>query len=112
MPLHEELTSRIRNHLPEFKRIEFTEKKIFGGVAFLCKRKLPVGIVREDLIVPVISEEMKEILKKTLVREMDFTKKSMKGFILVSASEWKTEFQLSNWVNLGVEHVKRKVGEI
>jgi TfoX/Sxy family transcriptional regulator of competence genes len=62
MPYNESLAKRVRastNLLPE----EFTEKKMFGGLAFLYHGKMTVRIVKEDLTIRVISEKMENLLQ-------------------------------------------------
>ena len=45
MPHNEQLAHRIRKAIALFPD-EFTEKKMFGGLAFLYKGKMTVGIVK------------------------------------------------------------------
>lgn len=55
MPFNEQLATRIReqlNFLPE----DFTEKSMFGGLKFLYKGKMTIGIVKEDLAVRIVSK--------------------------------------------------------
>jgi TfoX/Sxy family transcriptional regulator of competence genes len=108
MSYNESLAKRIRasvSLLPE----EFTEKKMFGGLAFLYCGKMTVGIVKEDLTIRVISEKMEDILRLEHVRPMDFTKRPMKEFIFVSLEGFKTEEQLRSFIELGLEHAKNKL---
>lgn len=108
MAYNEEIASRIRHALAIFPD-NFTEKKMFGGVAFLYSGKMTVGPVKNDLMVRVISDKMPDVLAKEFVRPMDFTGKPMKEFIFVSPEGFKTEEQLQNWIELGLEHAKSKL---
>ncbi len=108
MAYNEELASRIRHALTIFPE-EFTEKKMFGGVAFLYQGKMTVGPVKNDLMVRVVGHKMEDILTHDFVRPMDFTGKPMKEFIFVSPEGFKTEEQLQNWIELGLEHAKSKL---
>lgn len=108
MAYNENLAKRIRASIAVFPE-KFTEKKMFGGLAFLYQGKMTVGIVKEDLMVRVVSEKMDGVLKMKYVRLMDFTKKAMKEFIYVSADGFSTESALQSWVELGVEHAKHKL---
>jgi hypothetical protein len=40
---------------------------------------------------------------------MDFTKRAMKEFIYVASEGFKTESKLLHWIELGLEHAKRKL---
>lgn len=108
MAYDEELVKRIRDAISFFPE-EFTEKKMFGGVAFLYQGKMTVGPVKNDLMVRVIGSKMEDVLQQQFVRPMDFTGKPMKEFIFVSPEGFKTEEQLQNWMELGLEHAKSKL---
>lgn len=108
MAYNESLAKRIRASIAVFPE-KFTEKKMFGGLVFLYDGKMTIGIVKEDLMVRVVSEKMNGVLKMKYVRPMDFTKKDMKEFIYVSADGFSTELALQSWVELGVEHAKHKL---
>ena len=94
---------------PTVIRNEVRIKKMFGGLAYLYKGKMTVGIIKQELAVRVVEEKMEEILMKEEVRPMDFTKKPMKEFIYVSPEGFRTEQQLQFWIELGIEHAKRKL---
>ena len=108
MPFNEELANRIRKQLLFYSE-EFIEKKMFGGLSFLFKGKMTIGIVNDTLAVRVVSSKIEnELLKKT-VRPMDFTKRPMKEFIYVSNEGIKTEEALLYYIELGLEHAKSKL---
>ncbi len=90
--------------LPEALAKDFTEKRMFGGIAFLYQGKMTVGIVKEDLMVRVIGAKMKAVLASEHVRPMDFTNRPMKEFVFVSPEAFNTEKQLESWLQLGLEH--------
>jgi hypothetical protein len=52
---------------------------------------------------------MDRILQQDYVRPMDFTGKPMKEFVFVSQKGFKTEEQLHQWIELGLEHAKSKL---
>ena len=83
---------------------------MFGGHAFLLHGKMTVGITGTDLMVRVISEKMDEVLAMPDVRPMDFTNRPMKEFIFVSPAAYESEVQLQQWIELGIEHAKIKLG--
>lgn len=79
MVFNEHLSKRIEASFSFFPR-EFTEvisqKRMFGGIAFLYKGKMTVGVIKQDLMVRVVSTKTEEILKSKYVRPIDFTKKT------------------------------------
>ena len=108
MPYNEQLANRIREQLKLFP-VNFTEKRMFGGLTFLYEGKMTIGIVKNELAVRVVAEKIDSELAKRFVRPMDFTKRPMKEFIYVSADGFKTEFQLLHYIELGLEHAKSKL---
>jgi len=108
MAFTEELAIRIREQLKFFAE-DFTEKKMFGGICFLYKGKMTIGIVKGDLMVRVVSNKMEVELDKDTVRPMDFTKRPMKEFIYVAPDGISTETKLLHYIELGLEHAKTKL---
>lgn len=107
MAFSQDTADRIRKVLATLNE-QFEEKKMFGGLSFLYKSKMTVGIVKEDLALRVIEEKIENALKKPYVKPMDFTKRPMKEFIFVKPREFKSEEQLMYWINLGLEPAKSK----
>ncbi len=105
MPYNENLANRIREHLLIYQD-DILEKKMFGGLSFLFKGKMSVGIVGDDLAVRVVPSKMDEELEKHNVRPMDFTNKPMKEFIYVEIQDMK---RLPYWIGLGIEYAKSKL---
>ena len=110
MPYNEDLVNRIKASLQHFPE-EFTQKKMFGGIAFLYRGKMTVGAINEDLMVRIVSKKMEAQLQNDFVRLMDFTGKPMKEFVFVSDGGFRNEEQLQHWIELGLEHAKNKLGE-
>ncbi|MEY8020066.1 TfoX/Sxy family protein [Muriicola sp. SD30] len=112
MPFDDVLAERIRiafHTYPETLRSDITEKKMFGGLAFLLKGKMTIGIIGDELVVRVVEEKMEDMLTIESVRAMDFTKKPMKEFIFVSQEAFQSEKELQEWIALGIEHARRKL---
>ncbi len=108
MPFNNQLANRIREQLKFFSE-NFEEKRMFGGVTFLYKGKMTIGIVKEDLAVRIIGDKMDVELAKNHVRPMDFTKRPLKEFVYVSQEGIETEIELLHYIELGLEHAKSKL---
>jgi len=108
MAYNEQLVKNISSLLVSYGN-DIIEKKMFGGVCFLYKVKMTIGVANDDLTVRVIASKMENELEKHNVRPMDFTKKPMKEFIYV---ELEHERNLPYWINLGIEHAKSKLKEL
>lgn len=102
-----ETAERIRAALKNIPSI--TEKKMFGGISFLLRGKMTVGIINDDLAVRVIESKMNTCMQNSNVRPMDFTKTPMKEFIYVSQEGFTNEEELMHWINLGIEHAESKL---
>ncbi|MFD0964168.1 TfoX/Sxy family protein [Pseudofulvibacter geojedonensis] len=111
MAFNELIAKRIRALTALYKE-EFTEKRMFGGLSFLYKGKMTVGIVKDQLAVRVIESKLEKTLKKPHIKPMDFTKKPMKEFVYVEADAFDTEEKLLYFIELGLEHAKSKLNEI
>ncbi|MEQ8474534.1 MAG: TfoX/Sxy family protein [Marinoscillum sp.] len=109
MAYNEELAERIRQALPHEELPHFTEKKMFGGIAFMYKNKMSVGVVKDDLMVRVVTPKMDGVLSKPYVKEMDFTKRPMKEFIFVTPGGFDDLKSMQEWIKLGIEHAQSKV---
>lgn len=115
MAYDEQFAQRIRASFelqPQAVRTNITEKKMFGGIAFLYCGKMTVGIIKENLMVRIVSSKMDKILSTEHVRPMDFAKRPMKEFVYVSQEGIATEEQLLNYIELGLEHAKQKLNEL
>jgi TfoX/Sxy family transcriptional regulator of competence genes len=103
MAYDEGLAERIRGVLDELPGV--SEKRMFGGVAFLIKGHMSVGIVRDKLMVRVGPESYDRVLRERHARRMDFTGKPMKGFVYVVPAGYESDADLQRWVDLGVRYV-------
>jgi TfoX/Sxy family transcriptional regulator of competence genes len=101
MSYDEGLAERVRDIL-EGER-EVSEKKMFGGLAFLLGGRMSVGIVKDELMVRVGRERNDEALAQPHARPMDFTGHAMKGFVFVSPAGIESDQLLERWVSWGIE---------
>lgn len=98
---NEFLADRIRIVLKE-KNVHFAEKKMMGGLAFMVDDKMCVGIIKEDLMARIDPEIYEDALKRKGVREMDFTKRPMKGWIYLGPEGIDTDDELAEWIQLAL----------
>jgi hypothetical protein len=67
---------------------------------------MTVGITKDGLMVRVGKENNDEVLALPHTRPMDFTGRSMKGFIYVDSPGIETETDLRAWVGRGVAYAE------
>jgi hypothetical protein len=96
MAFDENLADRVRNLLGG--RAGVTEKRMFGGVAFLLNGNMCCGVNGEALIVRLPADDAEELLARPHTRRFDMTGRPMKGWILVDPGGVSTAHDLSDWV--------------
>lgn len=95
---------RVREALGD--REDVVEKKMFGGLCFMVQGHMAVGLTDAELMVRVGPEAWEDALSDDHAREMDFTGKSLKGFVYVDPAGWSTKKDLAKWVARGVKHAQ------
>jgi|SRR5215469_1594372 len=103
MPFDETLAERIRPLLQG--NYEVTEKKMFGGVAFMVNGHMCCGIVGKNLVIRTGPEAFDHALKRPHARPMDFTGRPMKGFVYVAPAGYHSDRDLKSWTKLGLDFV-------
>lgn len=98
MPYDEGVAERLREVFGE--RSDIVEKKMFGGIAFMHSGNMCCGIVDDRLMARVGPDAYEEALKRPHAREMDFTGKSLKGFVYVEPAGFAEDTQIQEWVSL------------
>jgi TfoX/Sxy family transcriptional regulator of competence genes len=106
MPYDETLAARIRRVLRH--QTDITERKMFGGLAFMRNGKMCCGIVGQDLMVRVLEKDMPSALRRPHVRPMDFTGRPLRGFVYVAPPGVATDDSLREWVRKGLAFVRRQ----
>ena len=97
MAYDEHTAERIRTVLTG--KAPFSEKKMFGGIAYMVRGHMTVGINKEDLMVRVGKEAHDDAVAQPHARPMDFTGKPMKGYVFVNPDGYQTDADLAAWVD-------------
>jgi hypothetical protein len=97
MAFDEVLAQRVREALRG--RSGVTERRMFGGLAFLLDGKMFVGISGDKLMARVGPERYHDALALAHVREMDFTGKPMQGYVYVEPPGLEEGSALAAWVS-------------
>ena len=100
MAYDEELAQRIRLVLSTHCGI--TERKMFGGLAFLRGGTMCCGVIGENLVTRVPEEEMAAALRCAHVRRMDFTGRPLREIVYVARQGVATTEALEDWVAKGL----------
>jgi TfoX/Sxy family transcriptional regulator of competence genes len=97
----EDLAARVRREL--IPRSDVTERKMFGGIAFMVAGNMCCGVNGEDLMLRLGSEGADAALDDPHVRPMDFTGRPMAGFVYVGPEGTATASDLRRWVDRALE---------
>ena len=102
MAYDEFLADRIRQQL-KTRHVGFEEKNMMGGLAFMVDGKMCLGIIKGELMARIGPEFYNDALSLPGAREMDFTGRSMTGYVFVNGSGIDMESQLDLWVEKCIE---------
>jgi TfoX N-terminal domain len=106
MAYDEKLAQRIR--LAFGRRRDVAERKMFGGLTFLCGGRMCCGVVGADLMVRVAEDQFDEVMRRRHVRPMDFTGRPLRGFVYVSPPGFRTVAALRVWLSHGERVASQK----
>jgi TfoX/Sxy family transcriptional regulator of competence genes len=98
-------------------RSDVSERKMFGGVAFLLDGKMFCGTAKGALMLRVGPAQHASALAQPHVRPMDFTGRPMTGYVYVDLEGLPDQRALAKWIALALAFVatveakpKRKKG--
>ena len=97
-----ELELRIDKILTSDK-VMFESKKMMGGICYLVDGKMLAGIVDDKLMARIDPNDYEKAMTMKSCAEMDFTGKSMKGFVFVHPEGIETDTELSSWLRMCLE---------
>lgn len=98
-----ELAERIRDGLVGTSGI--TEKKMFGGIAFLLNGNLCIGVWKDSLTVRLSAEEGDAAVYEPHVRDFDITGTPMRGWVIVEPAGIEEDRDLAEWIYRAKEFV-------
>jgi hypothetical protein len=90
------LAGRIRSILNG--AVEFSEKKMFGGLTFMVNGRMCCGVLKSDLVLRLTPEHAAAALREPHARPMDFTGNPMRSMVYVSAAGTDSDQALADWV--------------
>jgi TfoX/Sxy family transcriptional regulator of competence genes len=105
MPYDEELVNRLRELLADEDAV--TEKKMFGGLAFLIHGNMSVSASRTGgLLVRIDPDDTDSALGRAHAGRMKMGGRTMDGWIIVAPAGLTTKRQLAAWVTRSVSFAK------
>lgn len=104
MAYNEQLNDRVREAIAIYPDVE--EKHMFGGVCYMLNGKMCVGVVKDEMMCRLDPAIFEKVVERDGCRMMDFTGKTMKGYVYVNEDGMKTKQDFDYWINLCVEFNK------
>ena len=106
MAYDEQLADDLRALL-EARDADPTEKRMFGGLAFMVEGNLTIVASRSGgLLVRTDPDEAAEVAALPGVEPMKMRGRKMRGWLRVDAEDVRTKRELEKWVNLGTAYAR------
>lgn len=105
MAYNQNLANRIRQKFETFPNVG--EKAMMGGLTFMLNDKMCVGIIKDELMCRIDPALYEECVEKLGCRPMDFTKRPMKGFVMIEEVGFRSQKDFDNWIDLAIDFNKR-----
>jgi TfoX/Sxy family transcriptional regulator of competence genes len=100
-----ELADRIRELIVE--EPDVTEKKMFGGLAFLIGGNMAVAASGQGgVLVRVDPAQSDKLVATTSARPMEMRGRQMQGWLRVDSADVRTKRQLAPWVDRGTTYAR------
>ena len=102
MAYDEELADRIRGLLPD---LPVTEKKMFGGLAFLVGGHMSVSASgKGGLMLRCDPDDSEKLLAEPGASRMEMRGKEMDGWLRVTSEAVADDRELQRWVDIGTSY--------
>ena len=105
MAYDEVLADRIRDSIPDHDGL--TERKMFGGLAFLLNGNMAVAASgKGGLMLRVDPAEIDSLLTEEGVGPFEMRGRAMNGWVRVDSAVLSTDEQLQRWVDVGLAYAR------
>ena len=105
MSYDEDLADRIRELIADEPGL--TERKMFGGLAFLIGGNMAVAASGQGgLMVRVAPDDTDDLLAEPHAQTFEMRGRAMRGWLRVDAEGVRTKRQLAAWVGRGVAYAR------
>lgn len=88
------------------KRRGVTQKRMFGGLAFLLNGNMCCGVMRDRVMLRLGPDGVQAALKERYAEPMNFTGKPMKSMVYVRPEGYEADEDLAQWVEKAVRFAK------
>jgi hypothetical protein len=102
MAYDEALAERIRAIIEP--RSDVTERKMFGGIAWMLGGNMACGVLGEDLLVRLGYDDADRALAEPNTRVFDMTGRPARGMVVVEGGSVTADADLARWIDAGADH--------
>jgi len=99
-----EVADRLRSVLK--RRKGFSERKMFGGIAFLLNGHMCCGVNDQNIVLRLGKDGADKAIRERHTREMDFTGTPLSTMIYVTPAGYRSDEDLKAWVKRAVDFTK------
>ena len=99
------LAARCDDFLLEHSMV--SQKKMFGGIAYLLNGNMAFGIHKDHLMVRVGPDAYDALMERPETAPFDLTGRNMTGWLLVSPEGLEEETQLKSWIEKGIHFAEK-----
>ncbi len=101
----EDLANRLRELLADERGV--TEKKMFGGLAFLINGNMSVSASGQGgLLLRVEPAETEKLVKDAHAERFEMRGRQMDGWLRIAPEGLKTRRELQRWASRGVQYAR------
>lgn len=100
MPYNTELADRVREYLAAVPGIAITEKKMFGGLAFLVNDKMCINVSGDGLMCRFDPALQEKVAEKKGFEPMVMRGKALDSYCYVQPEGFKTKKDFEYWLKL------------
>lgn len=105
MAYNEVLAERIRHRLVKLSPVE--EKRMMGGLVFMYREKMCVGIFKNQLMCRIDPVMQDNLLEKSGAALMELGCRKMNGYIVVPEEAIVNEKEFDFWISISLDFNKK-----
>ena len=104
MAYSEKVAERLRQALK--RRRGISERKMFGGIAFLLNGNMCCGVNGTDIMLRLGKDGAEKALSERHTREMDFTGTPLSTMVYLRPAGYRNDEDLKRWLKRAIDYAK------
>ena len=101
---YDELLAQRVHRFFKAKRIAPESKRMMGGLCFMVKGKMCVGVEKTRLMARIGPDAYDDALTRKGCRPMDFTGRPLRGYVFIGLAALKSDRDLAFWLDLALAY--------